>query len=38
MKLVIYEEETGNEVRLNPKITKGKLLSFLENSRKKYNF
>ncbi len=38
MKLVIYEEETGNEIRLNPKITKGKLLSFLENNRKSITF
>ena len=38
MKLVIYEEETGNEVRLNPKITKEKLLSFLENNRKNITF
>lgn len=38
MKLVIYEEETGNEVRLNPKITKEKLLSFLENNRKSITF
>ena len=38
MKLVIYEEETGNEIRLNPKITKEKLLSFLENNRKNITF
>lgn len=38
MKLVIYEEETGNEIRLNPKITKEKLLSFLENNRKSITF
>ena len=38
MKLIIYEEETGNEIRLNPKITKEKLLSFLENNRKSITF
>ena len=38
MKLVIYEEETGNEIRLNPKITKEKLLGFLENNRKNITF
>lgn len=38
MKLVIYEEETGNEIRLNPKITKEKLLSFLANNRKSITF
>lgn len=38
MKLIIYEEETGNEVRLNPKITKEKLLSFLDNNRKSITF
>lgn len=38
MKLVIYEEETGNEIKLNPKITKEKLLSFLENNRKNITF
>jgi len=38
MKLIIYEEETGNEIRLNPKITKEKLLSFLANNRKSITF
>lgn len=38
MKLIIYEEETGNEIKLNPKITKEKLLGFLENNRKNITF
>lgn len=38
MKLIIYEEETGNEIKLNPKITKEKLLGFLENNRKSITF
>lgn len=38
MKVTIYEEETGNEIRLNSKITEEKLLGFLENNRKNITF